>query len=244
MATLVILRHGESRFNKEHRFSGWTDVELSTKGIAQSQKAGSILKEKGFTFDVAYTSMLQRAEHTLRYILAELGLSQLPVHRTWQLNERGFGALEGLQKTEAVRRFGEETVHRSWQDYLFKPPELATENTGSNSLPTESNGYLPQAESVSDCAVRVLAYWQDNVLPALASGSNVLLVAHGGVLKVLIKYLEDISYDETASLSALGNAVPVIYEFSNDHRILQRYYLDMNSAATALFPEQQPASRI
>ena len=221
---LVLIRHGESVWNKENRFTGWTDVELSETGIAEAKKAGLLLKEKNMTFDIAYTSVLKRAINTLDYVLENLGAS-LEVVKDYRLNERHYGALQGLNKDEMRAKYGEEQVHIWRRSYNVRPPKL--EETDER-YPGNMEEYfhidknkLPFTESLEDTFYRVKEIYDGKIKQDLLKGKNVLLVAHGNSLRALIKDLEQISDDEITKLE-IPTGVPIIYEFDENLNIISK----------------------
>ncbi len=228
MKKIVLLRHGESIWNKENRFTGWTDVPLSDKGIQEARDAGRLLREWGYTFDVAYTSVLKRAIKTLWIVLEEMDLMWIPVVGSWRLNERHYGALQGLNKAEAALEMGEEQV-KLWRRSFDVPPPALKLNDPRH--PRNDPKYavfhpedLPATECLKDTVARFLPYAQENIGPAIRAGRRVLLVAHGNTLRGLIKFVERISDRNIADLN-IPTAVPMVYEFEDDMRPIRRYYL-------------------
>ena len=199
MIKLVLVRHGQSEWNLENKFTGWTDVELSEQGIREAKEAGKVLKEKGFTFDLAYTSYLKRAQNTLKLILEEMGESDIETRMSWRLNERHYGALQGLNKAETAEKYGAEQVKLWRRSNDVRPPELAEDDPrypGNDPKYSElSKDELPKTENLIDTIDRVLVYWNEEIKPAIESGKNVIIVAHGNSLRALIKYLDNISDD-------------------------------------------------
>ncbi|HNR46958.1 MAG TPA: 2,3-diphosphoglycerate-dependent phosphoglycerate mutase, partial [Anaerolineaceae bacterium] len=193
MYKIVLLRHGESDWNRENRFTGWTDVDLSDKGLAEATQAGELLKEAGFTFDVAYTSVLKRAIRTLWIVLDRMDLMWIPVHRSWRLNERHYGALQGLNKAETAEKFGEEQVKLWRRSYDVPPPALTADDPrypGKDPRYADVGPiYLPLSECLKDTVARFLPYWFETIVPAVKTGRKVLIVAHGNSLRSLVKYL-------------------------------------------------------
>jgi len=228
MVPLVILRHGESLWNKENRFTGWTDVDLSENGVAEARKAAALLNEAGFVFDLAFTSVLKRAIRTLWIVLDEMDLMWIPVERSWRLNERHYGALQGMNKSEMAQKHGEEQVHIWRRSYDVRPPAL---NQRSASFQGKDPRYsslskneLPGAETLKDTIDRVLPYWQDIIAPTIRSGQRVLLAAHGNSLRALVKHLDGISEEEIVSLN-IPTGIPLVYELDEELRPLKHYYL-------------------
>lgn len=228
MKKVVLLRHGESVWNKENRFTGWIDVPLSEKGIQEASEAGRLLREGGYTFDIAYTSVLKRAIKTLWIVLEELDLMWIPVVRSWRLNERHYGALQGLNKSEAAKEHGEEQVKLWRRSYDVPPPALTLEDSRHPCHDPKYAGFnpadLPSTECLEDTIERFLPYAQENISPAIRSGKRVLLVAHGNTLRGLIKYAEKISDKDIADLN-IPTAMPMVYEVEDDMKPIRRYYL-------------------
>ena len=200
MYTVVLLRHGESTWNKENRFTGWTDVDLSEKGIEEAHKAGRILKEKGFTFDLAYTSVLKRAIRTLWITLDEMDLMWIPVHRSWRLNERHYGALQGLNKSETAAKYGDKQVLIWRRSYDTMPPALEPTDERFPGHDPRYRGLakadLPLTESLKETVARFLPYWNETIAPVIISGQKVLIAAHGNSLRALVKHLDNVSEAE------------------------------------------------
>ena len=225
---LVLVRHGESEWNKENRFTGWTDVELSDKGRSEAKSAGKLLKEQGFSFDFAYTSVLKRAIHTLWNVLDELEQQWLPVEKSWKLNERHYGALQGLNKAETAQKYGDDQVKLWRRGFAVTPPELTKED---ERYPGHDPRYaklseqeLPVTESLATTIDRVIPYWTDVIKPRIASGERVIIAAHGNSLRALVKYLDNLSEDELLELN-IPTGVPLVYEFDENLKPLKRYYL-------------------
>lgn len=228
MMKLVLLRHGESTWNKENRFTGWTDVDLSEKGIEEAMTAGQRLKAEGFVFDVAFTSVLKRAIRTLWIVQDEMDLMWIPVHLSWRLNERHYGALQGLNKAEMAAKFGEEQVLLWRRSYDVRPPAL--DKTDAR-YPGHDPRYrdldekdVPLTECLKDTVERFLPYWHDVIAPAIQSGQRVLISAHGNSLRALVKYLDHISDEEIVGLN-IPTGIPLVYELDQDLRPIQHYYL-------------------
>ncbi|EQA5332390.1 TPA: 2,3-diphosphoglycerate-dependent phosphoglycerate mutase [Proteus mirabilis] len=225
---LVLVRHGESVWNKENRFTGWTDVELSDKGRNEAQEAGKLLKAEGFTFDYAYTSVLKRAIHTLWNILDEVDQQWLPVEKSWKLNERHYGALQGLNKAETAEKYGDEQVKQWRRGFAVTPPELTKDD---DRFPGKDPRYaslteaeLPLTESLALTIDRVTPYWEEVIKPRVASGDKVIIAAHGNSLRALVKYLDNMSEEEIIELN-IPTAVPLVYEFDENMKPIKRYYL-------------------
>ena len=228
MKKLVLVRHGESEWNKENRFTGWTDVELSEKGRAEAAEAGAVLRDGGYTFDVAYTSVLKRAIHTLWSVLDQMDLAWIPVHRSWRLNERHYGALQGLNKAETAAKFGEAQVKIWRRSYDIRPPELTPDD---ERFPGRDRRYaaltkaeLPLTECLKDTVARFLPLWHETIAPAIQRGERVLIAAHGNSLRALVKYLDNVPEDEIVELN-IPTGMPLAYELDDDLKPLNRYYL-------------------
>ena len=237
MIRLVMLRHGESAWNRENRFTGWTDVDLTEQGIAEAHQAGRLLREGGYTFDLAHTSVLKRAIRTLWIALDEMDLMWIPVCRSWRLNERHYGALQGLNKKETAEKFGMEQVHIWRRSYDTPPPALDETDerfpgrdpryAGLN--PTE----LPRTESLKMTLGRVLPYWHEAIVPDLRAGKRVLIVAHGNSMRALVKYLDAIPDDVITELN-IPTGIPLVYELDENLRAVNHYYLgDQDAVARA-----------
>lgn len=225
---LVLIRHGESQWNQENRFTGWADVPLSTKGIEEAKQGGQLLKDAGFTFDIAYTSRLKRAIKTLWLALEELDLMWIPVVRSWRLNERHYGALQGLNKAETAKKYGDEQVLTWRRSFDTLPPLLDEDN---EYYPGNDPRYQdlepsqwPKAESLKTTIDRVLPYWEDVIAPDLKSGKKVLIAAHGNSIRALVKYLDNISEDDIVGLN-IPTGIPLVYEFDENLKPLKHYYL-------------------
>lgn len=228
MKTLVLLRHGESTWNRENRFTGWTDVDLTDRGIEEARRAGHELKEQGFHFDVAYTSVLKRAIRTLWIVLDELDQMWIPVHRSWRLNERHYGALQGLNKAETAREYGDEQVLMWRRSYDTPPPML---ENGDERYPGNDPRYadlqeqdLPRAECLKDTVARFLPYWKETIAPQVRAGKRVIIAAHGNSLRALVKYLDDVSDEDILGLN-IPTGVPLVYELEDDLRPIGSRYL-------------------
>ena len=228
MYKLVLVRHGESQWNKENRFTGWVDVDLSEKGRQEAQKAGQVLKKEGYTFDLAFTSVLKRAIRTLWLVLDEMDLMWIPVHRSWRLNERHYGGLQGLNKAETAAQHGEEQVLIWRRSFDIPPPEL---EANDERLPDNDPRYadldpkvLPRTESLKTTIDRVMPFWHDRIVPEIRAGKRVLIAAHGNSLRALVKYLDDISDKEILGLN-IPTGIPLVYELDPHLRPLKSYYL-------------------
>jgi 2,3-bisphosphoglycerate-dependent phosphoglycerate mutase len=228
MYKVVLLRHGESVWNKENRFTGWTDVDLSEKGIAEARTAGQTLKKEGYTFDIAYTSVLKRAIRTLWIVLDEMDLMWIPVVRNWRLNERHYGALQGLNKSETAQKFGEEQVKIWRRSYDIQPPALEKTDPrypGFDPRYKElSDNELPLTECLKDTVERFVPYWEGTIAPIVKSGKRVLVVAHGNSLRALVKYLDNIPDNEIVELN-IPTGIPLVYELDENLKPLKSYYL-------------------
>jgi 2,3-bisphosphoglycerate-dependent phosphoglycerate mutase len=234
MHKLVLLRHGESTWNKENRFTGWTDVDLSETGRKEAHAAGDLLKEGGYTFDVAYTSVLVRAIRTLFIALDRLELLWIPVHKRWRLNERHYGALQGLNKAETAAKHGEAQTKIWRRSYDIPPPPLTADDERHPSHDPRYKGLtpgeLPETECLKDTVERFLPLWHDEIAPAITRGERVLIAAHGNSLRALVKYLDGISDDEIAELN-IPTGIPLVYELDGDLRPIKSYYLGDPEAA-------------
>ena len=219
MIKLVLVRHGQSMWNLENRFTGWTDVELSEQGIKEAKEAGKVLKEKGFGFDVAYTSVLKRANDTLEYILKELGEQDIPVKKSWRLNERHYGALQGLNKDETKEKYGEEQVLLWRRSTDVRPPALSKDDErypGNDPKYSElKENELPTTENLIDTIERVMVYWNSDIVKDLEEGKRVIIAAHGNSLRGLIKYLDNITDEEIIKLE-LQTGNPICYELDDN----------------------------
>ena len=228
MHRLVLLRHGESVWNRENRFTGWTDVDLSEKGRAEASEAGRLMAAEKFELDVAYTSVLKRAIRTLWIALDEKDLMWIPVHRSWRLNERHYGALQGLDKAEVAAQYGEAQVKIWRRSYDIPPPPLTPDDPRHPSRDRRySNlkpGELPLAESLKDTVARFLPYWHGTIAPDIAAGKKVLIAAHGNSLRALVKYLDDVPDDEIVELN-IPTGIPLVYLLNEDLQPLQKFYL-------------------
>jgi 2,3-bisphosphoglycerate-dependent phosphoglycerate mutase len=231
---LVLLRHGESTWNLENRFTGWTDVDLTARGIAEAHEAARLLAEGGYTFDVAYTSLLKRAIRTLWIVLDDMDLMWLPVVRDWRLNERHYGALQGLNKAETAARYGEAQVLAWRRSYADPPPALAPDDPRYPGRDRRYAGLSPQelpvAESLADTVARFLPYWEGTIAPALRAGRRVLIAAHGNSLRALVKHLDGISEEAIVGLN-IPTGIPLVYELDRDLRPLSHRYLGDPEAA-------------
>ena len=228
MYKLVLVRHGQSTWNLENRFTGWTDVDLTDQGRAEARAAGQLLREGGYEFDLAFTSVLKRAIRTLNIIQAEMDLDWLPVTRAWQLNERHYGALQGLNKAETAEKFGEAQVKVWRRSYDVPPPSLELTDERHPKFDRRYAGLtpeqLPATESLKITLDRVLPYWHEVLAPTIKSGKRLLITAHGNSIRALVKYLDNISDDEITELN-IPTGIPLVYELDDDLKVIQHYYL-------------------
>jgi 2,3-bisphosphoglycerate-dependent phosphoglycerate mutase len=224
MYKLVMIRHGQSAWNLENRFSGWADVDLSEQGVAEAREAGRLLKEAGFTFNLAHTSYLKRAVRTLWHVQDEMNLMWIPVVTDWRLNERHYGALTGLNKAETAAKYGNEQVHVWRRSYDTPPPALEAGATSFADDDRYKGIDVPLTECLKDTVARVLPYWHDVLAPAIRAGNNVLMAAHGNSMRALVKYFDGISDDDIAELN-IPNGIPLVYEFDTDLNPVKHYYL-------------------
>jgi 2,3-bisphosphoglycerate-dependent phosphoglycerate mutase len=225
---LVLIRHGESTWNKENRFTGWTDVDLSEEGRKQAAEAAEVLRREGYAFDVAYTSVLKRAIRTLWTVLDGMDLMWIPVHRSWRLNERHYGALQGLNKAETAAKFGEDQVKIWRRSYDIPPPVLTPDDERYPGRDPRYQGLtkeeLPLTECLKDTVARFLPLWHETIAPAIKSGQRVIIAAHGNSLRALVKYLDGVSEADIVELN-IPTGMPLVYELDDDLRPLNRYYL-------------------
>lgn len=246
MSKIVLIRHGESEWNKENRFTGWTDVDLSENGLIEARKAGKILVENGYLFDVAYTSVLKRAIRTLVITLHEMDLMWIPVHKSWKLNERHYGALQGLNKKETADKYGEEQVHK-WRRYVnVSPPPLdKTDKRYAGFDPRYKDlkeEEIPLTENLEDTEKRVIQYWNSDIVPSIKAGKRVIISAHGNTLRALVRYLEDIPGDGIASLN-IPTGIPLVYELDDNLKPIKSFYLSQEGKlATNELPRHIPTS--
>lgn len=228
MIKVVFIRHGQSTWNLENRFTGWTDVDLSPQGITEAKEAGRTLKQNGYTFDYAFTSVLKRAVRTLWLVEDVMDLMWLPVEKDWRLNERHYGALQGLNKAEVAEHYGPEQVHQWRRGFAIRPPAMSATDPR---LPYHDHRYadldasqLPMTESLEDTMTRAIACWETRIVPKIMTGKRILLVAHGNTLRALVKHLEHVSDEEITQLD-IPTGVPLIYEFDDSLKVMARYYL-------------------
>ncbi|NLZ70743.1 MAG: 2,3-diphosphoglycerate-dependent phosphoglycerate mutase [Clostridiaceae bacterium] len=239
MIKLVLVRHGESEWNRLNLFTGWTDVDLSEKGKKEAAEGGRLLREEGYDFDVCYTSYLKRAIHTLNLILEEMDREWLPVYKAWELNERHYGGLQGLNKAETAAKYGEDQVLIWRRSFDTPPPQLAEDDERNPRLQdqyrdTEDKSRLPLAESLKDTIARAVPYFNAEIRPRLLAGERVLIAAHGNSLRALVKYFENLSDDEIMGVN-IPTGVPLVYEFDDEMNFLRKYYLgDQEAIAAAM----------
>ncbi|GAF81930.1 unnamed protein product [marine sediment metagenome] len=228
MKRLILLRHGQSLWNLENKFTGWTDADLSDHGKLEARKAGQLLKAEGYCFDMAYTSVLKRAIRTLWIVMDEMDLMWIPVYRSWRLNERHYGALQGLNKQDMAKKYSPEQVQKWRRSYDIRPPDLTkTDSRHPRFDPCYAHlkkEELPNAESLKDTLHRVLPYWHEKIVPNLREGKKVLISAHGNSLRALVKYLDNISGDEVVGLN-IPTGFPLVFELEDDLKTIGHYYL-------------------
>ncbi len=244
MYKIVLLRHGESVWNQENRFTGWTDVGLTEKGLAEARAAGQLLKEEGFTFDIAFTSVLRRAIKTLWAVLEETERMWIPVHHSWRLNERHYGALQGLDKAETAAEFGDDQVLIWRRAYAIAPPPLSDNDPrlerGDPRYAGLKPDEFPRTECLKDTVARFLPYWHEAIAPQVKAGRRVIIAAHGNSLRALIKYLDNVSGDDIVNLN-IPTAQPLVYELDANLKPIRNYYLgdpEAIKAATAAVANQ------
>jgi 2,3-bisphosphoglycerate-dependent phosphoglycerate mutase len=225
---LVFIRHGQSHYNLENRFTGWKDVDLTDEGYNGAREAGSILKKHGFVFDIAHTSVLKRAIRTLWILLHEMDLMWIPVHKSWRLNERHYGSLQGMNKDEVIAKFGEEQVNEWRRSASVRPPDISQEDHHCDLSDPKYAGIgeknVPLSESLLDTEERALVYWNEKIVPSLKHNQRVIISAHGNTLRALVKYLDNIPDDGVVSLN-IPNSIPLVYEFDDDLKPIRHYYL-------------------
>ncbi len=228
MKKIVLLRHGESIWNKENRFTGWTDVDLSEKGVVEAREAGKLLREAGFEFDFAYCSVLKRAIRTLWIVLDQLDRMWIPQELSWRLNERHYGALQGLNKTDMAEKFGEDQILVWRRSYDTPPPALEASDprTPANDLRYRdvARSELPLTECLKDTVARFLPYWNERIAPRVKSGGKVIVAAHGNTIRALVKYLDNVSEQDIVGLN-IPTGIPLVYELEDDLRPIRSYYL-------------------
>lgn len=236
MTKLVLLRHGFSEWNKSNRFTGWTDVDLAPEGVTEAREAARLLKQEGFVFDTAYTSVLKRAIRTLWLVQEELDLMWIPVHKHWRLNERHYGGLQGLNKAETTREYGEAQVNIWRRSYDIPPPALTKKDPRHPRHDPRYAGLkikeLPATESLKDTVARFVPYWKAKILPAMKRGERIIIVAHGNSLRALVKHLDGMGDKEIVALN-IPTALPLVYEFDRNFRPKRHYYLGDPAKAAA-----------
>ena len=237
MHKLVLIRHGESTWNLENRFTGWTDVDLTDTGIEQAKSAGRLLRAEGYEFDVAYTSVLKRATRTLWHVLDEMDRTWLPVMHSWRLNERHYGALQGLNKAETAKQYGDEQVLVWRRSYDTPPPALEANDPrserGDLRYARLSDEQVPLTECLKDTVARVMPFWNESMAPAIKAGRRIVVAAHGNSIRALVKYLDGISDADIVNLN-IPNGIPLVYELDNELKPIRHYYLgDAEAAARA-----------
>ncbi|MER0217244.1 MAG: 2,3-diphosphoglycerate-dependent phosphoglycerate mutase [Nitrosomonas sp.] len=228
MKKIVLLRHGESTWNQENRFTGWTDVDLTPQGIQEAQSAGRLLREHGFAFDIAYTSVLKRAIRTLWIVLDEMDQMWIPIQHTWRLNERHYGALQGLNKAETAAQYGDEQVLIWRRSYDVRPPALTVDDTryagADPRYKNLSDNDIPVTECLKDTVARFLPYWNTTIAPQVQAGKSVIIAAHGNSLRALVKYLDNISDKDILNCN-IPTGVPLVYELDDNLKPIKNYYL-------------------
>lgn len=228
MKKVVLIRHGESVWNKQNRFTGWTDVDLSEKGVNEAHEAGKLLKKEGFHFEKAFTSYLKRAIKTLNIVLDEMDLDWIPVEKSWRLNEKHYGMLQGLNKAETAEKYGDEQVHIWRRSYDIPPEALSPQEDRSPLLDPRYKGVnkknLPLTEALKDTVDRILPYWNETILPSLKHHDEIIVAAHGNSLRGIVKHLKQISDENIPSLN-LPTGIPYVFEFDNDLNVTKDYFL-------------------
>lgn len=228
MKKVVLIRHGESVWNKQNRFTGWTDVDLSEKGVGEAHEAGKLLKKEGFHFEKAFTSYLKRAIKTLNIVLDEMDLDWIPVEKSWRLNEKHYGMLQGLNKAETAEKYGDKQVHIWRRSYDIPPEALSPQEDRSPLLDPRYKGVdkndLPLTEALKDTVERILPYWNDTILPSLKNHDEIIVAAHGNSLRGIVKHLKQISDEDIPSLN-LPTGIPYVFEFDDDLNVTKDYFL-------------------
>ncbi len=228
MHKLVLIRHGESEWNKLNLFTGWTDVDLSARGVKEAARAGKILKEQDFDFDVVHTSLLKRAIHTMNSVLFELDREWLPIYKSWRLNERHYGALQGLNKAETAAKYGEDQVKIWRRSYNCPPPALEADDPRNPALQAQFRNIdpknLPLTESLELTVARAVPYFEEKIKPAMEEGKRVLIVAHGNSIRALVKYFDNLAESEIVGVN-IPTGVPLVYEFDDKMKAIKNYYL-------------------
>ncbi|MGH8363488.1 MAG: 2,3-diphosphoglycerate-dependent phosphoglycerate mutase [Gammaproteobacteria bacterium] len=237
MTKLVLLRHGLSEWNKENRFTGWTDVDLAPEGVTEAHEAARLLKEAGFGFDLAYTSLLKRAIRTLWTVLDDLDLMWIPVEKSWRLNERHYGALQGLNKAETAQKYGEAQVKLWRRSYDVRPPALAEDDSRHPNFDPRYSGLKPAerpaTESLADTVVRFVPYYEQAILPAMRTGQRIIIAAHGNSLRALVKHLDKMSDEDIVALN-IPTGIPLVYELDKYFNPVRHYYLGDADKVTAV----------
>ena len=228
MKTLVLIRHGESEWNLENRFTGWTDVDLTLKGVGEAKSGGELLKKEGFDFDLCYTSYLKRAIHTLNHVLEAMDREWLPVIKTWKLNERHYGGLQGLNKSETAQQYGEEQVKIWRRSYDIQPPALESSDERNPALSAayrnENPSILPLTESLKETVERVVPYYEEEILPQILAGKRVLIAAHGNSLRALIMHLDSLSKEDILQVN-VPTGTPLVYTLTDEGKVVEKRYL-------------------
>jgi len=227
MNKLVLIRHGQSQWNLENRFTGWTDVDLSPTGLEEARKAGDILRKNGYIFDIGYTSYLKRAIRTLWIVLDQMELMWIPVFKTWKLNERHYGALQGLNKAETALKYGDDQVHEWRRSVNIRPPALELDDPRCERSDFRYRGIeacVPLTENLEDTQARALIYWNETIQPALKAGKRVLIAAHGNTIRALVQYIDQIPGDGIAALN-IPTGTPLVYELDEEMQPLRHYFL-------------------
>lgn len=236
MYKVVLIRHGQSDWNLKNLFTGWTDVDLTEQGIEEAKQGGKVLKEEGFTFDVAYTSVLKRAVRTLNFVLEEMDLVWIPVKKNWRLNEKSYGALQGLNKAETAEKYGEEQVLQWRRSYDVRPPMIEENDERHPKFDSRYADLTPEertaGESLKDCYDRMLPLWHDEIAPDIKAGKNVVITAHGNSLRSLVQYLDQMSEEAILKLN-IPTGVPLVYELDKDLKPIKHYYLGDQEAIQA-----------
>lgn len=236
MKKLVLLRHGQSEWNLENRFTGWTDVDLSAQGVNEAREGGRVLKAEGYDFDICFTSLLKRAIHTLNLALEEMDREWLPVYKSYKLNERHYGALQGLNKSDTAAKYGEDQVKIWRRSFDIQPPALEPDDDRCPAKLVQYRGIdpavLPLTESLKDTIARAVPYYEEEILPHILAGERVIIAAHGNSLRALVKYFENLSDEEIVSVN-IPTGVPLVYELDDDGKFLNKYYLGDQEAISA-----------
>jgi 2,3-bisphosphoglycerate-dependent phosphoglycerate mutase len=248
MIKLVLIRHGQSQWNIENRFTGWTDVDLSKSGLTEAREAGIILRKNGFAFDVAYTSVLKRAIRTLWIILHEIDFMWVPIQKTWRLNERHYGSLQGLNKDETTKKYGEAQVQEWRRSMNVRPPALTPDDpryeVNDPRYKDLKEGDFPLAESLEDTEKRVLTFWDEAIAPALKAKQRIIISAHGNTLRAIIQYLDQVSADGIASLN-IPTSIPLVYELDDKLKPIRHYYISMDGEVPpGVIPKHIPAEML